>query len=361
MVELMCRLDRRLFEVHVACFHLRGPLAGGVAERASSIAHFPIRRFAAPSTVRQMQAFASWCRRIRARVVHTCELYANIFGLPAAALAGVDVRIGNRRELVTPDKSLALLACQRAAYGAAHVVVANSRAAAAQLNREYVPASKVDVIANGVDCAAFSPRRSTRPLRRIVMVANLRREKGHDTLIDAAPRVLAAHPDATFLLVGDGSLRDALRRRVAARGLDHAVEFAGEREDVAALLAASDVFVLPSRSEASPNGLLEAMATGLPIVASTVGGIPELIDSGVDGILVEPDRPATLADALVDVMDRPEWARVLGRAARERAEDRHGFDRMVARFERLYLTALGARAQSFEAVRTAQLPGRRAS
>jgi glycosyltransferase involved in cell wall biosynthesis len=361
MVELMCRLDRRLFEVHVACFHLRGPLASRLAGRASSIAYFPIRRFAAPSTVRQMRAFASWCRRIRARVVHTCELYANVFGLPAAALAGVDVRIGNRRELVTPDKSLALLACQRAAYGAAHVVVANSAAAAERLRREFVPASKIQIIANGVDSDAFAPSRSARPLRRIVMVANLREEKGHDTLIDAAPRIRAAHPDATILLVGDGPLRETLRRRVAALGLDRAVEFAGERQDVAALLSSSDVFVLPSRSEASPNGVLEAMASGLPIVASRVGGIPELVDSGIDGVLVEPNDPAALADAVIDLMDRPEWARVLGRAARERAEDRHGFDRMVARFERLYLTALGQQALAFDALRPARVSDRRVS
>jgi glycosyltransferase involved in cell wall biosynthesis len=148
---------------------------------------------------------------------------------------------------------------------------------------------------------------------------------------------------------------------VAALGLDRAVEFAGERQDVAALLSSSDVFVLPSRSEASPNGVLEAMASGLPIVASRVGGIPELIDTGVEGVLVEPNDPAVLADAVIDLMDRPEWARVLGRAARERAEDGHGFDRMVARFERLYLTALGQQALAFDALRPARVSDRRVS
>ena len=95
--------------------------------------------------------------------MHTCELYANIFGLPAAALAGVDVRIGNRRELVTPDKTRGQLACQRLAYRTAHAVVANSAAAAAQLDREGVAAAKIRAISNGVDCAAYAPAPNARP------------------------------------------------------------------------------------------------------------------------------------------------------------------------------------------------------
>lgn len=361
MVELMCRLDRRMFELHVACFHRRGPLLDRLTPHASSIESFPIRGFGSPSTAAQLRAFARWCRRIGARVVHTCELYANIFGLPAAALAGVDVRIGNRRELVTPDKSWPLLAAQRLAYGAAHVVVANSSAAAAQLGREGVAASKITVIPNGVDCERFAPQPALRKRGQIVMVANLREEKGHDTLIDAAPRVVAARPETKFLIVGDGPLRSALERRVASLGLGGSFEFLGERHDVPALLAASEIFVLPSRTEASPNGVLEAMAAGVPIVATRVGGIPELVESGASGVLVEPDRPATLADALIDLMERPEWGRTLGRAAREVAEEQHGFDRMVAQFERLYLVELGHRALGVDVLSGSHVADRRVS
>ena len=92
MIELIRRLDRSRFDVHVACFHRRGPLASLVAEEVTSIEVFPLDGFARPGTARSALAFASWCRRIGARVVHTCELYANIFGLPAAALAGIPGR-----------------------------------------------------------------------------------------------------------------------------------------------------------------------------------------------------------------------------------------------------------------------------
>jgi len=340
MVELVRRLDRREFEVHVACFHRRGLLESLAVEHSASVATFPLDGFARPSALRQLLAFARWCQRIDARIVHTCELYANIFGLPGAALAGVEVRIGNRRELRTGDKSRAQLACQRLAYRAAHLVVANSAAAAEQLRAEEVPAAKIRTIPNGVDCAAFATPERDRPITRITTVANLRPEKGHDTLIAAASLILQRHPEVEFHLIGDGPLRASLVRQVNLRGLRSKVHLVGERPDVPAQLAASDLFVLPSRSEACPNSVLEAMASGLPIVASRVGGIPELIDSGVHGLLVEPDAPDSLAAAALDLIDHPARARALGRAAREAAVQRFGFDRMIAGFEQLYRSEL---------------------
>jgi glycosyltransferase involved in cell wall biosynthesis len=352
MLELIRRLDRAEFEPHIACFHRRGALASLVSDDVASIATFPIDGFSRLATVRQWLAFARWCRRIEARIVHTCELYANIFGLPAAALAGVDVRIGNRRELATPDKTRGQLACQRLAYATAHAVVANSAAAAAQLRREGVPARKIRTISNGVDCERFLPvRAADRPIRRVATVANLRPEKGYDTLIAAAALVVAARPDTEFLFVGGGPLDASLRREVASRGLGSQVQFLGERSDVAGLLASSDLFVLPSRSEACPNAVLEAMAVGLPLVASRVGGVPELVESGVNGLLVEPDRPDALASAMLDLMRRPQFASALGVAARQRAVQQFSFDRMVAGFEHLYLTELGTRAVGPEADR----------
>jgi glycosyltransferase involved in cell wall biosynthesis len=348
MVELARRLDRREFEIHLACFHRRGALESGAVECATSIAAFPIDGFARPSAVRQMVAFARWCRRIGARIVHTCELYSNIFGLPAAALAGVDVRIGNRRELRTADKSRAQLAAQRAAYRTAHMVVANSTAAAAQLHEEGLSPHKIQVIPNGVDCGAFAAPERNRPVRSIVTVANLRPEKGHDTLIEAAPIILEHHPDIEFQVIGDGPLRASLVRQVNLRGLRSKFRFLGERPDVPERLAAADLFVLPSRSEACPNGVLEAMASSLPVVASRVGGVPELIESGVNGVLIDADAPDQLASAVRDLADRPCYARALGRAARETAVQRFAFDRMVARFEQLYLSALHERAPSVE-------------
>jgi glycosyltransferase involved in cell wall biosynthesis len=339
MVELARRLDPSRFRVHIACFHRRGGLLDDMPSRIP-IREFPVRGFANPAAVGQLLAFASWCRSINAAIVHTCDLYANIFGLPGAALAGVPVRIANRREILTGDKSPAKLRTQRLAYRAAHAVVANSSAARDQLEREGVPVDRLRLIANGLDVGRFAPATPRSNIRRIVMVANLRPEKGQDTLLAAAPHILQRYPDASFTFVGDGPRREALETLTRALGITERVRFLGESRDVAPILAEHDLFVLPSRSEAFPNALIEAMATALPVVATDVGGIPEVVRPGINGRLVQPDDAGALAGAVLALMDDPAAAAALGRAARADVVRHYTIDRMVERFEQLYLAEI---------------------
>jgi glycosyltransferase involved in cell wall biosynthesis len=342
MIELVRRLDPSRWAIHIACFHARGAWFERAAQAAASVAEFPVSSFRGLDTPAHLWAFARWCRTHRIAVVHTTELYSNIFGLPGAALAGVAVRIGNRRE-INPDKSAAQIALQRAAYGCAQRIVANSRAAADRLIAERVPRRKVAVIPNGLDFHAFEPRIAAERPRRVAVVANLRPEKGHDVLIDAAVDVLRRVPDAHFDLVGGGPERDALVARAEARQVRHAFTFWGHQDNVAVRLAAADLFVLPSRSEAFPNAVLEAMAAGMPIVASAVGGIRELIDNDQTGLLVPAGDPAALADRIVRLMTMTGLAQRLGEAARSTAEARYSFDRMVSSFDALYLSELTRR------------------
>ncbi len=335
MIELARRLDRRRFRVHLVCFRRSGPWLSRADENVASIEEFPIRSFRDPATLGQMCAFSRWCRRTGLAVIHATDLYANIFALPAAAAAGVPVRIGNRRE-INPDKGAALIALQRAAYACATGIAANSQAAAGRLRREWVPARKIRVIPNGLDVDAFVPRTIPDRPRRVVTVANLRKEKAHEVLLDAAVHILAAHPDAEFWIVGGGARYDELtalarRLRVAER-----TRFFGHRDDVPALLAESDIFVLPSRSEAFPGGLIEAMAAGLPVVATSVGGNVELVEHGRNGLLVAPDDASALAASVGELMESPRKAAALGRAARASVENRFSFERMVTSFEHLY-------------------------
>jgi len=342
MIELVRRLDPARWAVHVACFHTRGAWFGRVKEVAASVAVFPVTSFQSLGTLQHVWAFARWCRAQKIAVAHTTELYSNSFGLPGAALAGVPVRIGNRRE-INPDKSPSQIALQRAAYTVAHKVVANSRAAAERLRTEHVPARKITIIPNGLDFNAVRPRRPRARLRKIVVVANLRPEKGHDVLMDAAVEILRRFPDAHIECVGGGPQLEPLIARADARGMLHAITFLGQRDDVPARLADADVFVLPSRSEAFPNALLEAMAAGLPIVASGVGGILEVIENERTGLLVPPGEPQPLADRVCRLMADPVLASRLGAAARDEARARFSFDRMVSAFERLYLEELTRR------------------
>jgi len=340
MTELVRRLDPGRFAVHVACFHREGAWLPRIVERAESVTEFPIHGFAKPATAWQLLAFARWCRRTRLAVVQTCDLYANVFGLPGAALAGVPVRIGSRREL-NPDKSSSQIRLQRLAYRSATKVVANSPAARGILEREGIAPASIAVIPNGVDLASFAERKPAAAVRRFITVANLRTEKNHETLLAAAARLLHAYPDLEFQIVGDGPRRRDLEQLARDRGLSR-VAFLGHREDVASLLAEADAFVLPSRSEAFPNAVIEAMAAGLPVVASAVGGLLDLIEDGRTGLLVAPGDPEALAAALQSLIDAPERAAAIGRAARAEVQQRYSFDRMVSSFEQLYLSGLRA-------------------
>ena len=342
MTELIRRLDRDRFRVHVACFRRAGEWLKRAGEQASSVVEFPLRGFARAGTVRQLTRFADWCRRERIALVQTSDFYSNVFGLPGALLGGVKVRIGSRREL-NPDKSRAQIGVQRLAYGCATRLVANSPAAAGFLADEGNPKSKISVIANGLDASAYGQAARSGPFTRVITVANLRPEKSHETLIAAAALLAPSCPDLRYLVVGGGARLSELEALARLKGVDKIVEFAGHREDVPALLASSDVFVLPSRSEAFPNGLLEAMATGLPVVATAVGGILDLVEPGRTGVLVPPSDAQALAAALRGMVANPQRARAMGDAAKCEVLSRYSFDRMVRSFEDLYETELEAR------------------
>lgn len=342
MTELIRRLDPQRYRVHVACFRREGAWLPRVIDRAASVVEFPIRGFARPATLIQLLRFARWCRRERIRVVQACDFYANAFALPGAFAGGVPVRIGSRRELVT-DKTPAQIRLQRWAYRFATRVVANSPAAIQVLESEDVPLSKLMLIPNGLDGNAYRERPSRSSLSRVIMVANLRPEKNHETLITAASALAATHPGLRYQMVGDGSRRRELQQLAAARGVAHLFEFSGHREDVPALLAEADLFVLPSRSEAFPNSAIEAMAAGLPVVAGAVGGLLDLIAPGRTGLLVDPVDAAALAASIRSLVDDPARARAMGTAARADVLSRYSFERMVGAFSDLYDHELQAR------------------
>jgi glycosyltransferase involved in cell wall biosynthesis len=338
MIELVRRLDRKRWQVHVGCFGEGGTWTDRVRDCAP-LTSFDVHSLKPPAAARRARAFARWCIDRRIALVHSTDLPSNIFAMPAAALARIPVRIANRRD-VNPGLSPLALAAQRVAYGFAHHVVANCKAAARRLQAERVPACRISVVPNGVDLDRSSAAGPRALRRRVVVVANLRPEKGQDVLLDAAAAVLARVPDASFELVGGGPCVHDLQRQASALGISHAVTFSGHCDDVPARLRDADIFVLPSRSEAFPNALLEAMAAGLPCVASSVGGVPELIDDGRTGLLTPPGSAPALADALLRLMAAPESGNRLGDAARAAVSARYSFERMVASFEQIYTNQL---------------------
>lgn len=169
-----------------------------------------------------------------------------------------------------------------------------------------------------------------------VAVCVLRPEKGLDRLLKTLPAVRARTPDTHLLIVGDGPEMDRLTGIVAAEGLTEFVHFAGYRSDVSDIMQASDVFVLPTMFDAQPTVIIEAMATSLPVVSTTFGGVPDMVTDGEHGLLVPPGEVPALTEALARVIGDPELARRMGRAGRARAEAEFAIDRQIERLADIY-------------------------
>lgn len=206
--------------------------------------------------------------------------------------------------------------------------------------------ARIEVIPNGVDLPRYGRISDVAALRRhlwldpsrryVTMVARLHPVKDHSTLFHAFTEVAAARPDVDLLLAGDGMLRETLEQLAVDLGIDRRVQFLGVRNDVASLLSASDVFALTSVSEAASITLLEAMASGLPVVVTAVGGNPEIVRDGVDGVLAPRGDSRAVAAALLRVLDDPRLAGRMGQAGAERVRTHYRLDDTVARYYSLY-------------------------
>ncbi|MEA3409443.1 MAG: glycosyltransferase, partial [Candidatus Eisenbacteria bacterium] len=225
-------------------------------------------------------------------------------------------------------------------------VVVNSAAAARELSeRFHVPESKVENIGVGTDLEKISGAAPAEELRRelglggskvVGVVAKLSPVKDHGRFLAAAALISGAYEDVRFLVVGDGSERTRLEREAGELGLSGKVHFIGVRNDVPAVLKLMDVLVLTSLSEGSPNVLLEGMAAGVPVVATRVGGVPEVVEHGVSGFLVDPGDAPGLSNAVLQLLTDADRAREMGAKGRATAVENYDINRVVMRVEDVF-------------------------
>ncbi|WP_426116201.1 TIGR03088 family PEP-CTERM/XrtA system glycosyltransferase [Massilia sp. PWRC2] len=291
-------------------------------------------------------------RQLRPAVLHTYNLSAIEYA-PAALLAGVPVRINGAhgRELSDPDglnprhKLLRrlMLPFYDCCYGNSADLVAWNRSVIG------VPEHKSCLLGNGIDTDRFQPGPRAALLAAsgfasdsmvIGTVGRVQAVKDHAGLVDAFIALRASMPAQAARLrlavIGDGPHLAQLRAKVSAAGLDGQVWLPGARSDVAALLGGVDVFAMSSLAEGTPGSALEAMACSLPVVGTRVGGLPEVIDDGVSGLLVPPADPAAMAAALAHYVASAELARQHGAAGRQRVMRLYNLNAMVAAYQGLY-------------------------
>jgi glycosyltransferase involved in cell wall biosynthesis len=228
-------------------------------------------------------------------------------------------------------------------------LIAVSEAMVAKLKSEGRTAVPIDLIYNGIDLARFGPRSAVEkvalrarlgyaPTDKLVgSVGRLEPEKGHQVLLAAWPDIAARDQRARLLLVGDGSQREALEGAAAALGeAARSVRFLGWHDEVASLTGILDLAVLPSYREALGLAVIEALASGRPVVASAVGGIPELIKDGQTGLLVPPGDSAALAKAITRLLEDPAYAARLGVAGQRLVHERFCLELMIRRIAAVY-------------------------
>ena len=300
-------------------------------------------------------------RRVRPHVVHTHTAKAGTLGRLAAILAGVPVRVHTFHGHVfdgyfSPAKTRAFLAIERTlARRTQRILTVSDHVRDELLALGIGRPGQVSVVPLGLDLDPFTRADELRgALRRelgvaadaplVGIVARLVPIKAHEVFLDAAARIAERVPACRFVVVGDGERRAALEALAARSGLGERVHFLGWRADLARIHADLDVMLLTSRNEGSPVALIEAMAAGLPVVATAVGGVPDLVEEGVHGHLAAMDDAAALADATTALLADPARRRALGVAGRARVLARHGAARLVADVDRVYAEELAARA-----------------
>jgi L-malate glycosyltransferase len=365
VLNLVSRMDRRQYDLQFACLQKSGDFVDTFAKLGIPITAFTIGKLYHPETLKKQIQFAKFLRAERIQIMHSYNFYSNIFAIPAARMAGVPVVLASIRDrgvYLTPAKKV----LQKFVCSMADRILVNADSIHEWLLEEKYPAAKIRVIKNGIDMALYEQGNDSGKFHRefgipagapiVVMLSRLDPMKGVDDFIDAAAQIAPHYPDTYFLIAGENLISRAgtvnlnapyhqkLAKRVEGHGMQGKIIFAGHRSDVPQLLAEATLSVLPSHSEGLSNTLLESMAAGLPVVATRVGGNPELVKHGVTGLLVPPREPALLAEAVMQLLKDKNLARTMGEQARQIALREFSMTRMVQLTQEMYLSQLSVYA-----------------
>jgi glycosyltransferase involved in cell wall biosynthesis len=353
LVNLVKRLDRERFEPQVICLKQPGALGEKIAQQVTLHSGLLCHKYDFRVLPRLVRIF----RQQQTDAVITVGAGDKMFwGRLAARLASVPVICSALHSTGWPDgvsrlnRSLTpitdgFIAC--AQNHAAHLV-----------NEEGFPKSKVFMIPNGVDVERFRPNAARRSWLRnslklasdvklVGIVAALREEKNHQQLILAAREVLRNNPHTHFVLVGDGPMRVEIEESIAQHGLGLHFHLLGSRSDTQDILAGLDVFVLTSKNEANPVSILEALASGVPVVSPRVGSIPETVIDEFTGLLTTPLDWECTADGITRLLENATWARLLGQNGRAEVAEKWSLEAMVSGYENLILSLYNAKSADY--------------
>ncbi len=352
-VRLVRGLDRNRYDILIGCLHRNGILLEQVEQLGLPIVEFPINSLYNYQSAKLFLRLVRFLHREHVQILHAFGFYTSIFTVPAGRIAGVPVVLASRRELLnlrSPWQQRAIRIACKFATG----VIVNSRAAGDDVtDGGYVNRKKVELLPNCINLQEFKASRPSEEIRRELAIpaasivvgalGNLRPEKDLGAFLLAARGVRNIDPTVEFLVIGDGAGRDDLKRLAVALDLSECVHFLSDRSDVPDLIAVLDILVMSSYTESFPNAILEAMAMGVPVIATHVGGIPEIVDEGQTGFLVPPKDPKAITDRILDLCQNSSQRLRMGRAARKRVEDEFTVQEITGKLESIYVKLLRER------------------
>ena len=348
IVNLIRGMDKSRFDLSTVCLRKKGPIYEEIKSMGGKVCQIPKKGKFDLSIVSRLKKHI---QEEECHILHTHNFSAGLWG----RLAAMELK-GRRPILVhTEHGRLGEVQLWRKIimrYLARHT---DMIVAVADETRDYllhsikIPETRVIVIKNGIDLNYLLSRADQKVdtideileknpgARFIINVSALSPVKDHATLLRAFKRLLIKLPDVHLLLVGDGPLRLELTKLASSLGIDGNVQFLGERHDIGAILAKSDIFVLSSLNEGTPISLLEAMGMGVTPVVTSVGGLPEMIENTVNGLMVPPSDPALLADAIRFTLENPEYADEWARKSKDMIRKEYTAEVMSEKHEELYL------------------------
>ncbi len=349
--EIIRRLDRQRFDPLFCSLRPVGSTADEIAQ-----AGVPVFSLAMSETPNAAEMIRGWSKlRVIYRdhsvdLVQTSLYRANVLAVLASGMSHSMPKVVTSQHSLSPlSGKLSVLMTRHAHRFSDRVVAVSNAVRRYMIESEQIPSEQIVVIPNGVDTRRFQTSDSTATRKSLGLAdeelvigaaGRLTRVKGFDVLIEAVRQLRSQGTRARLLIAGEGPERQHLQELIDRSGLRDQARLLGLREDLATLYSVFDIFVLSSRREGSPSVVLEAMAAECPVVASSVGGVPEIIEDGLSGILVPSDDAGSLADALATLAHAESKRQHLAANGRARVQKEFDLDRITVRYEELYSEVL---------------------
>ena len=343
LLNILKNIDRQKFDPTVMCFYKSGELLPEIQRLNINIEVFPINKgLFNPTGIKSFIKAFLFLKNNNIQILHTLADWANFFGVFAGKFAGTKVIIVSQRNMghwITRKRYY--YACKIIYKYIANGILVNAYSIKKYLTNEFgILPSKIEVIHNGISFNGTPCKKSNTEQTKNKIVAGfigrLHPVKGFSVLLEAAQNVIKNYHDIEFLVVGDGPERDEIRIKVENYRLKENFKFVGFQKDVLSFIYRMDFVILPSKSEGFPNVVLEAMACQKPVLATRVGGVPEIVIDGETGIMIEPGDVSALSNSINNLCGNKNLRKKMGFAAFKRAKEHFGIDKMMEQHSKYY-------------------------